>query len=244
MCEDCRAKPDLGCDACGKTPSKSVRINSKPIWRGAQFARCLLCAMEKEVDVSEVCKSCNNENYEIRIRDVVLCGTCASNYEFLCRKCGEATDVYAEGTTYCPTCFYGDDFAPVGTEGRHWQSEACHTCGEISHLNEEGVCKNCYVESAVSAATNDDWGNTKVCPECRRITKRGNKLCTTCSLKKRSIKTCVGCTTKFQFVTRKQNFCPTCIKARSENKCTSCGNKVGNFDEHGWCTKCQSEHKP
>lgn len=180
----------------------------------------------------------------MKLREVVLCKSCASEYALVCKKCGEDTDIYAEGSNYCPTCFYGDDFRPVIRDSRH-PTDVCVSCGELSHLNEKNQCKNCHVEESMSNAYTDDWGKTKVCPECRKITKRGNKVCTSCALKKRSIASCRGCSSKFQRESKHDVFCRTCKKNLEQGICTSCKkDDVGNHDDHGWCTKCQHDNGP
>ena len=244
-CDACAATPPKNfCDQCGGPNAQVVRVNSKPLWRSYQNGRCLLCSEEKVLDVNEICFTCNNEHYEMKIRDAVLCGSCANHYDLICKKCKETTDVYAEGTSYCPSCFYGDDFVPQSEAmGRHWETAVCYGCGEMSHLNAEDLCKNCYVERAVSEANNEDWGKTKVCPECRKITKRGRKTCKSCALKKQNFAVCMGCTSKF-VKNGDSSFCNTCEDLKEKGRCTSCAVTTSQVDEHGWCEKCEKNNTP
>jgi len=243
QCDRCLIEA-TGCAQCGTIPASYAFINSKPIWKASHKGRCWECALEKAVDINEVCRSCNQDNHEMKLREVVLCKACVSEYALVCKKCKEDTDVYAEGSNYCPTCFYGDDFKTVTIDSRH-PTEVCVSCGELSHLNKDKECKNCYVEKTMSNAYNDDWGKTKVCPECRKITKRGNKICTACQLKKRSVATCFGCSSRFQKTSRHDTFCQACKRNLEVGICTSCRrNDVENFDERGWCTKCQYDNGP
>lgn len=241
-CERCKHE-SYGCLQCGNVPASSVYINSRPIWRPYTNSRCLGCSQEKMTDIQEICRECNNE-YDFKLRIVALCGTCVSSYAPLCKNCKEPTDVYAEGSLECPTCFYGDDFL-IDVNSKN-ATRICSGCGEASHLNTSGLCRNCYVEQSMSNAVTDDWGTTKVCPECRKITKRGRKMCTSCALKKQGITTCMGCTTKFKSISRYDSFCLACKKAMSEGVCTSCSTEIleDGMDEHGWCNACQIDHKP
>lgn len=237
-CERCQ-KEALGCEQCGNEPAKLIRINSRPIWRPNQNGRCLGCATEALLDMSECCRDCNNQ-FDLRLRNVVLCGACSNDYAKICSSCGENTDVYAENSLECPTCFYGDAFFTETTK-----TKICSSCGQPSHLNSQGECRNCFVEQAMANANNDDWGTTKVCPECRKITLRGRKVCTSCSLKKLGLKTCMGCTTKFKTISKYDTFCLPCKEHMQRGVCTSCSSELREgHDEHGWCPQCQLENKP
>lgn len=233
------------CQKCSAYPAYESLIKVDRItWVKAEQNTCHDCGEHTWVNIAHVCHGCFSKESAIplsRVAKMYLCKEHQAEAALICENCRTECDIYAEGSTKCPTCFYGEDFVP-----KDLSTQVCTTCKQVGHINENGQCLNCTVELEVYASSSSDSKLMRVCPNCRKITMKRRKLCKSCERKRVGFKSCLGCGVYFTPTKPRQPFCGTCEGLRVNKKCTKCTSKLKpgeETDEHGWCSDCSENKK-
>jgi hypothetical protein len=163
--------------------------------------------------------------------------------KFICSTCKTSDVVYAEGTTQCFSCFYGEKWQGSTGLGK------CVLCKQIDHLDDEDKCKTCYAEEEVLRTENNDWGRIQRCSKCKQFMEgtSSSGICNSCK-KKGFTKPklldehiCFGCKEPFASTSKYDTFCLKCKENMIRGVCTNCLNLSSVIDERGRCTTCKDE---
>lgn len=241
-CASCQ----VSCTNCGTIPTHPAAVTLSFVrWLEDYVGSCHECGEILPLDSTGTCKACNT-NYNKRAKPfskVRLCKACMKSSRLICTQCKQATDIYAEGSTVCANCFYGDNFIP-----ENFNSQVCRSCGQVAHLNSNHDCKNCFKEQNLYNSKTADSKAMRICPNCRDATEVGRKMCKKCEANRDKLKACRGCGTHFiNYGGKIMNFCFQCSENIDRGNCTSCLNPVDEGDginDRGWCEDCTKENEP
>lgn len=231
------------CEQCGFSPAYPARLKLNLLpWQEESVGTCHECGESPiPIDSTGTCRSCNNNFSKMGAKRVTkLCQSCLRKNALYCSKCNKECDVYAEGTAQCPDCFYGEEFREETT-----RVKVCESCNQVSHLNIDGECANCYKERRLRESQSPDAANLRICPNCRKATLKSRKLCKSCERKAKGIKSCRGCGTYFTPTRSRESFCTPCGENILRGNCTSCLNPIseGGSNDRGWCESCEKDNK-
>lgn len=179
------------------------------------------------------CESCY---YRIEKPEKIVTRICARCFETrnlkkTCSNCSSVIEEYANNSLLCEDCKNLEVFRPASTK-----VQKCLECGILSHLNNEGLCMNCFNRYNVQPP--------KRCKSCGKPVIRGAAYCDECvSLaSRRTQRVCHGCGQTLSTASQYDSFCHKCKINLERGVCTNCSENTLVADNHGWCTKCQVDN--
>jgi len=219
---------------------QSAMVFAPQPWEEVRKDHCRECEELRWLNTFGLCGDCHKQKHPPRLRIINVCQTCKEydDLKFICSTCKTSDVIYAEGTTECFSCFYGEDW--VGTK----ELDKCVSCKQIDHLNKEGVCKTCYAEDRVKKTQNNDWGRIQRCSKCKKFMEGLNSsgICNSCTgAEKTRTKNCYGCSESFVTSSKYDTFCLKCKENMDRGVCTNCLNLSSVVDQRGRCSKCKNE---
>lgn len=256
--EVCSGCEPFNCESCGMMSSLAFRrapiqlpqaskIAIRIMGFGAYVKPCVDCGEHKTLGDARVCMDCAVKRVE---RGLLICHACLTR---ICISCGEDSEIL-NSQGICPICERTEEWTPKSW-GDRGEVGACGKCGGIFTLNNEGLCKSCYVvEGQLPLCEN--CGTPSKNRYCDKCSRKSLKICAECMDKfvanndsevicQKCRPYCIRCSKKFQPIRRGDNYCEPCEKLMLAGICAKCGLDTGSLDQYGECLDCSNDdHGP
>lgn len=220
VCLQCLHDDNPKCELCKDTTNVRKVFTRYKKFVHLTTGNCHNCAEpDRKISAEGLCHSCTPWDYT----DRNLCESCAATQSKICRSCKNQVQVLDNPTGLCLSCRFSGAWSVFKGDSR---LRRCTWCGHMKAVNDEGVCRTCWVEEKASGA----GFHIKQCEGCQTIIPRlGPEYCEAC---RKSVKVC-ECGRSFVPSIAEQTQCSVCLGI-----CRKCGvNPVKYSDLCEECSK-------